>query len=94
MVTDTKPLVPYLINDRVFDWIFLSGDDTYFIRIQVKKYISKSIWIPQECEIEFSKKVRTFINENTGETVSEVYYECSNAKITYDVDGMPRIGVV
>lgn len=83
-------LCAFILNDRVFQWLFLPSEPVYYLKVFVRRYIQGDIWIPQGCQAEFTRQRRLFIEtpDSEGE-VFETYYRCVNPFIAWDQEGFP-----
>ena len=89
-MSNTFLLSPFILNGRIVNWLFLPDQETFYLRVFVRNYASPGVWHPQGCDIEFTQRTRFFVEDSdSAESVSEVFYECTNPRIMWDREGFP-----
>lgn len=84
-MSKTELLVPYILNGRVWDWLFVSKEPTYFVLVAVRAERDEY----KICNVEFTRNSRSFLSDE-GEWCTELYYSCTNPHIYFDREGDPR----
>lgn len=79
-----RAFVPFILNGRVYSYLFDPGEMSVMVEIPMKKYTSKGSlpWAAQTVRAVFTRKWNTFICE--GELVYDFFYSMDNDRVTFE----------
>jgi hypothetical protein len=92
-----RAFVPLILNGRVVQWYYTSGENSIRLEVNVRHYTKRSdIWFPKGIIVEFDKCCKTHQpyktkDDESQERVMEYFYSCDTPKITFDTESIPRI---
>lgn len=83
----TQFLVPYLINGRVWQWLFVTEESEYRIRLHVRKPVTSTTGVVISRNFGFVKKTRLILGNSNYHSLTETYYECVDHQVEWSIHG-------
>jgi hypothetical protein len=93
-----RAYVPLILNGKVVQWYFETGESVITMDVPMRKYAkdSKTDWVAQPVRITFERKTRNHQpykskNDSSYEFTCELYYSCDNNRVTFEEGYIPVI---
>lgn len=89
-----RPLIPVVLNRKVYMYLFDPGTEELVLRIPMRKYTSKNVWSAVYRDVTFLRRTRRFIQKVEREVVTEVYYTVLCPSVVFiDSDSLSPIPI-
>ena len=92
-----RAYVPLVLNGKVVQWYFESGEAVITMDVPMRRYAKKdkTDWTAQHVRIAFTRKKRSCVIFDQGADfpnridVTELYYSCDNNRVTFEEGYVP-----
>ena len=90
-----RGFVPFVMNRKVYSYMFDPEKEEVLIRIPMRRYTNKTVWEAVYVDVKFMRRSRRFVKKVEDEVTSEVYYTALCRDVTFeDGDSLSPIPVI